>query len=242
MLNKHKKKAYYIQIAETLESMIRSGYFCYGQKLPTLTDMKTIYNISLKVAAQAYERLNDMGLIYSVRGKGYFVSSHHRLSIDLDDIHQLEYQLVYEYKMKKEIILYEIIEMNRYIAQIFNLKEHTKCYHIKQYYGNNNQNVLLQELYMPVAYYPDLEPKLSIFLTTPSLVMNGYRYSVDEFLNHFFASQASAEHEMFLKIKQGEPIWRIETTYLSETQQPIVFMNQYLSGEFVEMAVMIDVD
>lgn len=242
MLNKNTKRAYYMQISEALESMIRSGYFIYGQKLPTLTEMKDMFNISLKVAAQAYEDLNKKGFIFSKRGKGYFVTFYNHLRVDLESVHQLEAKLVYEYQMKKKIILFELMEVGQYTAKRLRLNEDRLCYHIKQYYGKDNHNVLLQEIFFPVKYYPNLEDKYEQYKTTPSIVMNGYRYNIDEFLNQFFAGQASAEQEVFLRLHQGDPTWRIETLYLSSDSQPIVFMNQYLSGEFVNMAVMIDVD
>lgn len=242
MLNKNIKKAYYMQISDTLESMIRSGYFCYGQKLPTLTNMKEIFNVSLKVAAQAYDNLNKMGLIHSKRGKGYFVSFFEHIHFDLEAIHQMEAKLVYDFKMKKEVVLFEIIEMNSFIAGHLQLQEGQLCYHIKQFIGKNHQHILLQELFLPVDDYPGLEEKYDLYMTTPSLVMNGYRYNIDEFSNQFYAGQASIEHELFLRLNQGDPIWRIESSFLSDEGRPIVFMNQYLSGEHIQMAVMIHVD
>lgn len=242
MLNKNSKKAYYMQISEALESMIRSGYFFHGQKLPTLTDMKEIFNVSLKVSAQAYDDLNKKGLIYSKRGKGYFVSFFEHIQFNLESIHQLEAKLVYDLKMKRDVVLFELIKASDFIAEHLKLNDGQMCYHIKQFIGKNHQNILFQELFLPVDDFPGLEEKYDSYMTTPSLVMNGYRYNIDEFLNQFYASQASMEHDLFLRLKQGEPIWRIESTFLSDSGRPIVFMNQYMSGEYIEMAVMIDVN
>lgn len=242
MLNKNKKRAYYMQISEAIESLIHSGYFIHGQKLPTLTEMKEVFNVSLKVAAQAYDDLNKKGYIYSKRGKGYFVSYFNHLRINLEEIHQLESKLIYEMKMKKNVILFELVKVDAFIADKLSLSKNTMCYHVKQFYGIDHQNVLLQELFFPAEYYVDLDNKYQQYNTTASLIMNGYRKNIDEFLNQFFAGQANAEQEVFLRLQQGDPIWRVESTYLSDNKTPMVFMNQFLSGEFANMAVMINVD
>ena len=221
--------------------MIRSGYFVHGQKLPTLTEMRSIFNVSLKVAAQAYDDLNKKGYIYSKRGKGYFVSFYERLQVQLENIHQLEAELVYEKEMNREVLLFEVVDADDYIASKLSLNQHQKCCHIKQTYGKNQRNILLQELYLPIHFFSELLSIYDEYKTTPSLIMNGYRYNIDQFTNHFYSSQASCEQEIFLKLQKDDPLWHIETQYISDDNQPLVFMNQYLSGQFVNMAVMIDV-
>ena len=203
--------------------------------------MRSIFNVSLKVAAQAYDDLSKKGYIYSKRGKGYFVSFYERLQVQLENIHQLEAELVYEKEMNREVLLFEVVDADDYIASKLSLKPHQKCFHIKQTYGKYQRNILLQELYLPIHLFPELLSMYDQYKTTPSLIMNGYRYNIDQFTNHFYSSQASCEQEIFLKLQKDDPIWHIETQYISDDDQPLVFMNQYLSGQFVNMAVMIDV-
>jgi len=242
VLNKQSKEPYYIQISNALESMIRSSYFAHGQKLPTLLEMKNIFNVSLKVAGQAYEDLSKKGLIYSQRGKGYFVSYYKSMEVSIEDFHQLEARLIHEEGFKRHVILFEVINTDAYVAKQLKIDEDTKCYHIKQFFGKDHQNVLYQEIYLPANQFPKLNKEYGQYQTTLSLIMNGYRHTLDEFSNKFFSSQATIEHELFLRLKYGEPLWRIESIFLNDKEQPLALINQYLSGEFITMAVMVHVD
>lgn len=242
MLNKHQKKPYYLQLADALESMIHTGFFKHGQKLPTLTEMKDIFGVSLKVISKAYEHLGHKGYIYSRRGKGYFVSYYEKMSIDMDQLYQLEAQLFYERNMKRTVILFEKVEAQGYISEELSLKTGENCYHIKQCFGRHNQYVLLQDIYLPYKAFPKLSKAYDQYPTIPSLIMNGYRYNLDRLAHSFYPSQATIEHEVFLNLDNQAPLWRVETICLTDKKEPIALVNQYLSGEYVKMEVMIDVD
>jgi DNA-binding GntR family transcriptional regulator len=242
ILNKQQKDPYYLQISKALEKMINSGFFVHGQKLPTLTEMKDMFHVSLKVAAQAYEDLSQKGYIYSRRGKGYFVYRHQHINIDMGLLYQIEANLVYEKHMERTIILFEKVEVASYVAEELSLDVGDSCYHIKQCFGKDNKNVLLQDIYLPFSVFPKLNKHYETYPTIPSLIMNGYRYNLDRFSNSFYPSQASFEHEIFLKLKENDPLWRVETICYTNEEKPIALINQYLSGENVTMEVMIDVD
>ncbi|HKL47932.1 MAG TPA: GntR family transcriptional regulator [Candidatus Izemoplasmatales bacterium] len=242
MLNKQQKKPYYLQLSNAIESMIHSGFFIHGQKLPTLTEMKDMFHVSLKVASKAYEHLSHKGYIYSRRGKGYFVSYYDKIDIDMDQLYQLEAELVYEKKMERTVILFEKVEAQGYVAEELLLDIGDYCYHIKQVFGKDNRNVLLQDIYLPYKAFPKLNKEYDRYPTIPSLIMNGYRHSLDRFANSFYPSQATIEHEIFLKLQENDPLWRVETICFTDKKAPIALINQYLSGEYVKMAVMIDVN
>ncbi|MGE4571226.1 MAG: GntR family transcriptional regulator [Candidatus Izemoplasmatales bacterium] len=241
MLNKQAKEPYYLQISKAIETMILSGYFSHGQKLPTLLEMKDLFNVSLKVAAQAYDDLNKKGYIYSRRGKGYFVSFYEKVKIDLNHLYEIEAELVYEHQMSRDIILFEKVQVEGYVQEQLNLNSGEYCYHIKQVFGKNNRNVLLQDIYLPFNHFPKLNKVYDDFPTIPSLIMNGYRYNLNEFSNRFYSGQASIEHEIFLRLQNNDPLWRIETICYTDDDQPIALVNQYMSGEYVTMAVMLNV-
>lgn len=242
ILNKQSKNPYYVQISLALETMITNGYFKHGAKLPTLTEMRDMFNISLKVAAQVYDDLNQKGYIYSRRGKGYYVSFYKKLDINLKRLYELESELIYEKKMDRIIIVFEKTTVNPYIEEQLGLKEDEKCYHVKQYYGKKNHNVLLQDVYLPEKYFPNLKKRYEDYFTIPSLIMNGYRYAMNQFSYRFYPSQATIEHEVFLQLNIDQPLWRIETLCIGKDDQPICMINQYGSGQNLTMAVSLDVN
>lgn len=242
ILNKQAKEPYYLQLSQALESMIITGYFCHGEKLPTLTEMREIFNVSLKVAAQTYDDLNQKGLIYSRRGKGFFVSYHESIEIDLNYFYQIEAELIHEKNMERRILLFEKVEVNRYVAEQLELKEGDYCYHIKQAFGKDLNNVLLEDIYLPLSMFPKLNKNYEKYVTLPSLIMSGYRYSLNSFANKYFSSQVTIEHEIVLRLQLNDPLWRVESIYYTNDHKPIALVNHYLSGEYCTMEVMLDVN
>ncbi|QWC00251.1 GntR family transcriptional regulator [Mycoplasmatota bacterium] len=242
ILNKQSKDPYYLQLSNALEEMIRSGYFSHGEKLPTLTEMREIFNISLKVAAQTYEDLSHKELIYSRRGKGFFVAYHESIKIDLDYFYQIEANLVHEMNMERHILLMEKIVVDDYVAEQLNLDSGDYCYHIKQTYGKELKNVLFEDIYLPLHKFKNLSRRYNQYLTLPSLIMNGYRYALDSFSNKYFSSSVTVEMQFILKLKLNEPLWRVESIYFTDEKEPIALVNHYLSGEYVTMEVSLNVD
>lgn len=64
----------YIQINNYIKEMIEKGMLPAGSKLPSTRELGKIINVSRNSIMKAYETLEDSGLIYTVKGKGTFVS------------------------------------------------------------------------------------------------------------------------------------------------------------------------
>jgi DNA-binding transcriptional MocR family regulator len=64
----------YIQLKEYFKKMITSGQMLEHQKLPSTRELSTILAISRNTVLNAYADLEEEGLIYTVKGKGHFVS------------------------------------------------------------------------------------------------------------------------------------------------------------------------
>jgi len=63
----------YQQLAEELETAIRSGDYRHGDKLPSIRGVCAQHGVSMATAVQAYERLQQNGLIEAKPKQGYFV-------------------------------------------------------------------------------------------------------------------------------------------------------------------------
>lgn len=70
------ERAVYLQLADTLLSLIRGGKLRSGQKLPGSRDLADLLKINRITATKAYEELQMQGWLESAVGRGTFVSSH----------------------------------------------------------------------------------------------------------------------------------------------------------------------
>ncbi len=62
------------QIARQLADAIRAGEFKPGEKLPSIRKLKKELGVAFNTVLRAYKDLADMGLSYSIRGRGVYVS------------------------------------------------------------------------------------------------------------------------------------------------------------------------
>jgi GntR family transcriptional regulator/MocR family aminotransferase len=75
-IEKPGKQAVYIQIANQLMSLIRSGTIPSGQRLPSTREMALMLHVHRRTVVQAYDELLSQGWLESHTGKGTFVIQH----------------------------------------------------------------------------------------------------------------------------------------------------------------------
>jgi GntR family transcriptional regulator len=85
----------YIQIEDSISSMIAAGQLKPGEQLPTIRELAADIRVNLNTVARAYFELDKEGVISTQRGKGTFVSG-------VPDEKMI--------KKKREKLLYSIID------------------------------------------------------------------------------------------------------------------------------------
>ena len=64
----------YIQIEDSIHSLIAAGQLQPGEQLPTIRELAAEIRVNLNTVARAYFELDKEGVITTQRGKGTFVS------------------------------------------------------------------------------------------------------------------------------------------------------------------------
>ena len=64
----------YIQIEDSIHSLIAAGQLQPGEQLPTIRELAANIRVNLNTVARAYFELDREGVISTQRGKGTFVS------------------------------------------------------------------------------------------------------------------------------------------------------------------------
>lgn len=85
----------YIQIEESIHSLIAAGQLQPGEQLPTIRELAADIRVNLNTVARAYYELDREGVISTQRGRGTFVSG-------VPDQKQIE--------KKRQKLLHSIIE------------------------------------------------------------------------------------------------------------------------------------
>jgi DNA-binding transcriptional MocR family regulator len=76
----------YRKLAEDLENQIRDGAYAPGERLPSLRRLHRKLNLSVNTVHQAFQELEDRGLIESRPKSGFFVAPVSLQSLELPDV------------------------------------------------------------------------------------------------------------------------------------------------------------
>ncbi|MHB8171761.1 MAG: phosphonate metabolism transcriptional regulator PhnF [Thermincolia bacterium] len=74
LLDKMKKLPFYLQVAEILKNGIEKKTYLEGERLPTELELSNQFNVNRHTVRQALNHLASHGLVYTVKGKGTYVS------------------------------------------------------------------------------------------------------------------------------------------------------------------------
>ena len=74
-LDAHDKRPLFEQIKDKTKDLILKGVISENQKIPSVREAASYLAINPNTIQKAYKELENEGYIYSIRSKGYFVSS-----------------------------------------------------------------------------------------------------------------------------------------------------------------------
>lgn len=73
-LDYRSSESLYIQIKENIKKLILTGSLAKDEMLPSVRSMASMLAINVNTVQRAYKELENEGYIYSVQGKGNFIS------------------------------------------------------------------------------------------------------------------------------------------------------------------------
>ncbi|MBU5214071.1 GntR family transcriptional regulator [Heyndrickxia oleronia] len=103
IISNRSKQPIYEQIYTQFKDHILANRLKAGHHLPSMRQLAKELNVSLITTKRAYEELEKNGFIYSVVGKGSFVSDQNNEMIKEGKMKAIEEQLVTAIKNSKEI-------------------------------------------------------------------------------------------------------------------------------------------
>lgn len=91
----------YMQLAELVTQSILSGEFAPGQKLPGVRELALQYGVNPNTAQRTMAELERMGLVYSERTAGRFVTTNEELIMQTRVDAAMEQAVIFLSQMKK---------------------------------------------------------------------------------------------------------------------------------------------
>lgn len=103
LIANHSKEPIYEQIHSQIKALILSNTLQAGQPLPSMRQLAKDLDVSVITTKRAYEELEKDGYIYSIVGKGSFVSEQNMEMMKERKLKVIEEQLLTAVQNSKEI-------------------------------------------------------------------------------------------------------------------------------------------
>ncbi|MDI3491362.1 MAG: GntR family transcriptional regulator [Thauera sp.] len=231
---------FYAQIRDLLRRQILNGELAANQRLPSENKMLELFGVSRITVRQAFQELEDEGLIVRVHGKGTFVSK----PIAFQSLATLqgfgEAMHPRGFDTRSELVFARERTAEGQVAERLQCTAGQSCVEIQRIRYLNHEPVSIETSYFPLELgrrlaQEDLSTKdillilektYGILLGRANLVLGAHQ-----------ADQAQARQ---LRVPTGFPLLHIERLTNSDTNVPLMFEHLFHRGDSIRYTVQID--
>ncbi|MDT8404519.1 GntR family transcriptional regulator [Sulfuriflexus sp.] len=216
----------YAQIKEALKQRILEGDYVAHERLPSESELMKVYGVSRITVRQALRDLHTDGLVFSVQGKGTFVSRPKAVQ----DIQRLqgfgEAMTPQGYETSTRVIEVQETRAAPEVAEALNISRGNKVVELKRIRYLNREPISIDNSFFPLEIGEKLlgrDMTQDIF----PLLENEFGIGLGHADLKIEAVSASEDVSKHLNIDSGASILRIQRLVFSKDGDPIDF--EYLS-------------
>lgn len=150
----------YRQIADAIRKKVKEGDLLVGDALPTEAQLCEEFSVSRVTVRQAIKLLVEQEVLESIQGSGTYVRD---VKVNYD-IYQMTgfYEKVSDRGVAthSDVLAFEIIKPSPAIASVLQLDGDQRVYYVKRVRFIDDSPVNLEETWLPLALFPDLNYKV----------------------------------------------------------------------------------
>lgn len=221
----------YYQIQQHLLGHIRSGGFKPGAPLPSEEVISKRLRVSRMTARQALKSLCSLGVAYSQRGKGTFVSA---VKLEKNIRQVLSFSEEMEAcgsRPHSELIALEAVLPGEDVADALCLQPADKVIRLRRVRIADSLPMGVECSCVPLRMFPDLlekfDPHASLYRTL-SEVYAVHIVHADEVVE---AGLANSEEARLLRVAKGSPVFLFTRTAYAESGQAIEYVKSTFRGD-----------
>ena len=225
----------YYQIQQHLLERIRAGILKPGKPIPSEQEISARLRISRMTARQALKSLCDLGVTYSQRGKGTFVST---VKLEKNSRQVLSFSEEMQAcgsRARSKVLSFEVAAASPDASEALQLPPGEKVVSLRRVRIAGSSPMGLEWSRLPLRVCPDL---LQVFDPTLSLYESlSKRYGVritaaDEIVE---AGLADTEEAKLLQFTAGSPVFFFTRIAYSQTGQPVEYVKSTYRGDRFKM-------
>jgi DNA-binding GntR family transcriptional regulator len=230
-LDRHSAVPLYYQIQQHLLGQIRSGVLKPGEPVPSEQEISARLRISRMTARQALKSLCEMGVAYSQRGKGTFVSEiklekNFRQALSFSEEMQARGS-----RPQSRVLSLEVTDATPDASGALSLPDGEKVISLRRVRLADSTPMGIEWSRLPLRLCPDLvksfNPRGSLYRTLQERY--GIQIAVTEEVVE--ASVAGAEESKLLGIRRGTPVFVFTRTSYVRGGQPVEYVKSVYRGD-----------
>jgi GntR family transcriptional regulator len=230
-LDRHSVVPLYYQIQQGLLASIRAGRLKPGTLIPSEEDISRRLRVSRMTARQALKSLCSLGVAYSQRGKGTFVSGV-KLEKNIRQVLSFSQEMVARgARPRSKVIAFTVQPAETDVAEALGLRPKETIYFLRRVRMDGSLSMGVETAYLPRQLYPGLlekfDPRTSLYQALSRLY--GIDIAIaDEVVE---AALAGAEEARLLHVEKGSPVFVFTRTSYIDSGKPVEYVKSIFRAD-----------
>jgi len=230
-LDRHSAVPLYYQVQQHLLGQIRSGALKPGEPVPSEQEISARLRISRMTARQALKSLCELGVAYSQRGKGTFVSEMKLERSFRQALSFSEEMQARGARPQSRVLSFEVTDTAPDVVEALRLTDGDRVVSLRRVRLADSEPMGIEWSRLPLRLCPDLvqsfDPHGSLYRALQERY--GIQIAVTEEVVE--ASVASGEESKLLGIRRGTPIFAFTRTSYVRGGQPVEYVKSTYRGD-----------
>ncbi len=235
MLDRNSPQPLHTQLEEIIKAGIENEEWPQDSIIPSENELSKRYGISRMTVRSVITRLVHEGLLYSVPGKGTFVSAPKIVSKPLSQMgirEQLE-QMGYETSTK--LVSIEKTAIPAGIAKKMQLSKDTRVFVVKRLRYVKGEPLSIHTSWLPVGVCPDLEQKDLEGVQLCDILEKDYQYEIVKIVETLESTMATANEGKLLQVKESAPLLLLEDFIYTKEDVPMEYSRVLFRGDKIKL-------
>lgn len=232
-------KPTYIKLYEQILKSIETKEYSVSQKLPSENELAKIFDVNRHTVRQALSLLKDKGFIYTLKGKGNFISNI-KVPYSISDKSSYSSKILdLGYEPKTKLLSANIIEPNEDIAKNLNLSKKLKVIELKLLRYANDLPISVSYSYFDAFIYRDIINHLDLEPFSLYKILNKCypNLEITKVSTVFESLVAKNELSELLMMPSNSPILAASTLSKDQKGNYIEYGTSYFRGDTCKIKV-----
>jgi GntR family transcriptional regulator len=221
----------YYQIQQGLLQKIRAGKLKPGSAIPSEEDLSKRLRVSRMTARQALKGLCNLGVAYSERGKGTFVTAM-KLEKNIRQVLSFSQEMSERGEHPRSKLLdFELRAAEPEVVEALRLQPKDQVFVLRRVRLADSVPMGVETAYLPERLYPGLKEKFDPRTSLYQALSQLYGVQIvmaDEVVE---ARLAGAEEARFIRIAKGSPVFLFTRTSLVANGEPVEYVKSIFRGD-----------